>query len=100
MAGGWLVPGLVDAHTHPGAAAPGHALDEQLLRKDLRKHVASGMTMIRSPGLAEGAPTDAVVYENDPRADLGQLDHPRAVILRGQLRHRRRAARTATALPR
>jgi imidazolonepropionase-like amidohydrolase len=37
------------------------------------------------PGLAEGAPADAVVYGSDPRADLGQLDHPRAVILRGQL---------------
>jgi imidazolonepropionase-like amidohydrolase len=37
------------------------------------------------PGLAEGAPADAVVYDSDPRADLGQLDHPRAVILRGQL---------------
>jgi len=42
VADGWLVPGLVDAHTHPGAPAPGDALDEQLLRKDLRKHVASG----------------------------------------------------------
>lgn len=41
------------------------------------------------PGLAEGAPADAVVYDSDPRADLGQLDHPRAVILRGQLRARR-----------
>ena len=36
------------------------------------------------PGLAEGAPADAVVYDSDPRADLGQLDHPRAVILRGR----------------
>lgn len=37
------------------------------------------------PGLAEGAPADAVVYDADPRADLGQLNHPRAIILRGQL---------------
>ena len=37
------------------------------------------------PGLAEGAPADAVVYDSDPRADLDQLDHPRAVILRGKL---------------
>jgi imidazolonepropionase-like amidohydrolase len=43
------------------------------------------------PGLAEGAPADAVVYDSDPRADLAQLDHPRAVILRGRLRHRARA---------
>jgi len=44
------------------------------------------------PGLAEGAPADAVVYDADPRTDLGQLDHPRAVILRG-----RRATRITTA---
>jgi len=42
------------------------------------------------PGLAEGAPADAVVYGSDPRSDLGQLDHPVAVILRGQLRVSRR----------
>jgi imidazolonepropionase-like amidohydrolase len=43
------------------------------------------------PGLVPGAPADAVVYDTDPRADLGQLDHPRAVILRGRLRRRTRA---------
>jgi len=37
------------------------------------------------PGLADGAPADAVVYDSDPRADLGQVGHPRAVILRGRL---------------
>ncbi len=41
------------------------------------------------PGLVPGAPADAVVYDSDPRADLSQLDHPTAVILRGQLKHRR-----------
>jgi imidazolonepropionase-like amidohydrolase len=41
------------------------------------------------PGLTEGAPADAVVYDSDPRADLAQLDHPRAVILRGEVRARR-----------
>lgn len=54
--------------------------------------VAAGSWAARSylglPGLAEGAPADAVVYASDPRSDLGQLDHPRAVILRGRLRHR------------
>ncbi|HEX3921658.1 MAG TPA: hypothetical protein VHY31_05195 [Streptosporangiaceae bacterium] len=66
-----------------------------LARAGLRPHdaLAAGSWAARAylglPGLAEGAP-----------ADLGQLDHPRAVILRGQLRHRRRAARTATTLPR
>ena len=44
---GWLVPGLVDAHTHPGAEAPGQQLDEAMLRDDLHEHVAAGVTMIR-----------------------------------------------------
>ena len=30
-----------------------------------------------------------VIYDSDPRSDLSQLDSPRAVILRGQLKHRR-----------
>ena len=56
VAEGWLLPGLVDAHTHPGAAEPGDPLDERLLREDLYRHVASGVTMIRSPGLAGDPP--------------------------------------------
>jgi imidazolonepropionase-like amidohydrolase len=56
VAEGWLLPGLVDAHTHPGAEAPGKPLDEAVLRADLREHVAAGVTMIRSPGLAGDPP--------------------------------------------
>lgn len=48
---GWLVPGLVDAHTHPGAVEPGQPMDEQLLREQLHQHVDAGVTLIRSPGL-------------------------------------------------
>lgn len=55
VAQGWLLPGLVDALTHPGARAPGNPLDEDVLRADLREHLAAGVTMIRAPGLA-GAP--------------------------------------------
>jgi imidazolonepropionase-like amidohydrolase len=40
-------------------------------------------------GLTPGAPADAVVYDTDPRADLAQLEAPRAVILRGRLVHMR-----------
>ena len=36
-------------------------------------------------GLEEGAPADAVVYDRDPRADLGVLDSPVRVILRGHV---------------
>jgi imidazolonepropionase-like amidohydrolase len=35
------------------------------------------------PGLVDGAPADAVVYAEDPRTALAQLDHPVAVVLRG-----------------
>jgi imidazolonepropionase-like amidohydrolase len=65
---GWLLPGLVDAHTHPGAETPGDPLDEQLLRDHLRQHVDAGVTAVRSPGLA-GDPPDWFGHEPDlPRA--------------------------------
>jgi imidazolonepropionase-like amidohydrolase len=43
---GWLLPGLVDAHTHPGAAVLGEPLDEAMLREDLHQQVAAGVTLI------------------------------------------------------
>jgi imidazolonepropionase-like amidohydrolase len=65
---GWVLPGLVDAHTHPGAGEPGTPFDEQLLRADLRQHAAAGVTLIRSPGLA-GQPPDWFGADPDlPRA--------------------------------
>jgi imidazolonepropionase-like amidohydrolase len=68
VAEGWLLPGLVDAHTHPGMAAPDKPFDESLLRQDLREHVAAGVTMIRAPGLA-GDPPDWFGRDEDvPRA--------------------------------
>lgn len=65
---GWLLPGLVDAHTHPGADKPGQPLDETVLRDDLRAHVAAGVTMIRSPGLAGEPPTWFGLDDDVPRA--------------------------------
>jgi imidazolonepropionase-like amidohydrolase len=41
------------------------------------------------PGLTEGAPADAVIYDADPRLDISQLATPRAVVLRGMIRYRR-----------
>jgi imidazolonepropionase-like amidohydrolase len=37
------------------------------------------------PGLTAGESADLVVYDADPRADLGVLAHPRAVVLRGRV---------------
>jgi imidazolonepropionase-like amidohydrolase len=65
---GWVLPGLVDAHTHPGAGSPGEPFTESLLRKDLRKHVAAGVTLIRSPGLAGEPPEWFGRDEDVPRA--------------------------------
>jgi len=44
----------------------------------------SARAYLGMPGLAEGAPADVVVYAEDPRTDLSQLDHPTAVVLRGR----------------
>src|ERR1700691_1436557 len=69
VAEGWLLPGLADMHTHPGAGSPGEPFTESLLRKDLDKHVDAGVALIRAPGLA-GEPPDW--FGRDP-------DTPRAV---------------------
>ncbi len=37
------------------------------------------------PALEEGAEADLVVYAEDPRADVGVLGHPVAVVLRGSV---------------
>src|SRR5579859_5452483 len=68
VAEGWILPGLVDAHTHPGAESPGKPLDEGLLRRDLEAHLAAGVTMIRSPGLADDPPAWFGRDEDVPRA--------------------------------
>lgn len=70
VAEGWLVPGLVDAHTHPGAENVGDPLDESLLRKHLHEHVDAGVTAIRAPGLpGDGEPPEWFGEAEDvPRA--------------------------------
>ncbi|MFE2752197.1 amidohydrolase family protein [Actinosynnema sp. NPDC059335] len=68
VAEGWLLPGLVDAHTHPGAEAPGDPLDHGLLREHLRQHVDAGVAVIRAPGLADEPPPWFGVDPGTPRA--------------------------------
>ena len=68
VAEGWLVPGLVDAHTHPGAEDVGDPLDESMLRKHLHDHVHAGVTAIRSPGLAGEPPPWFGADPDVPRA--------------------------------
>ena len=42
-------------------------------------------SFLRVRGLEEGAPADVVTYHDDPRADLGRLGHPAAVLIGGRL---------------
>ncbi|MEJ2856249.1 MULTISPECIES: amidohydrolase family protein [unclassified Saccharothrix] len=65
---GWLLPGLVDAHTHPGAKDPGDPLDETLLREHLGQQLDLGVTAIRSPGLAGDPPPWFGTEPGTPRA--------------------------------
>ncbi|MEV4345869.1 amidohydrolase family protein [Actinoplanes sp. NPDC049596] len=68
VAEGWILPGLVDAHTHPGAEVLGQPLDEDVLRGDLRAHLDAGVTLIRSPGLAGDPPEWFGRDDGSPRA--------------------------------
>jgi imidazolonepropionase-like amidohydrolase len=68
VAEGWLLPGLVDAHTHPGAEEIGRPLDLGVLREDLQAHLASGVALIRAPGLAGEPPDWFGLADDSPRA--------------------------------
>lgn len=68
VAEGWILPGLVDAHTHPGAETPGQPLDAALLEEDLRAHLDAGVTLIRAPGLAGDPPDWFGRADDSPRA--------------------------------
>jgi imidazolonepropionase-like amidohydrolase len=47
---GFVLPGLVDVHSHPGAPEPGQPLDEAVLRADLLAHRDAGVTAVRVAG--------------------------------------------------
>lgn len=54
--GGWLVAGLVDVHTHPGAEQPEDGFDEAALRRHLDAHRDAGVLLVRTPGTMERMP--------------------------------------------
>ncbi|HWG24113.1 amidohydrolase family protein [Actinospica sp.] len=54
--GGWLLPGLVDVHTHPGTEAVAVPFDDEVLRKQLLEHRDAGVLLIRTPGSAARIP--------------------------------------------
>src|ERR1700691_4455121 len=67
--GGFVLPGLVDAHTHPGAPATGQPPSEAVLRDDLAAHRAAGVTPVR----VMGAPARL------PGWTAGALDLPQVI---------------------
>lgn len=66
-AAGFILPGLVDAHSHPGAAEPGQPLDEALLRTDLLAHRDAGVTVVRVLGAPSRLPAWAAQDPELPR---------------------------------
>ena len=65
--GGWLLPGLVDVHTHPGAEQPGDPFEDTVLRRDLADQAAAGVLLIRAPGSAARIPAWAHDEDGLPR---------------------------------
>jgi imidazolonepropionase-like amidohydrolase len=68
VADSWIIPGLVDVHTHPGAERPDLPFSEGRLREDLERHLRAGVTAIRSPGLAGDPPPWFGIDPDLPRA--------------------------------
>ena len=61
--GGWVIPGLVDVHSHPGARHPAGPLDDDTLRADGAADVDAGITLLRTPGMVGPVPQ---WYRDDP----------------------------------
>jgi imidazolonepropionase-like amidohydrolase len=81
---------LVSRPRVPGAGAARDLCDQLSQAGFVSPHQAlaaaswAARSYLGLPGLVEDGLADAVVYAGDPRADLGQLDTPRAVIVRGK----------------
>jgi imidazolonepropionase-like amidohydrolase len=64
---GFVLPGLVDVHCHPGAVEPGDPLDEVALRADLLAHRDAGVTAVRALGAPSRLPAWAGEDQELPR---------------------------------
>ena len=66
--GGFVVPGLVDAHAHLGLASPAPGLPErERARASAREHLRSGVLAIREPGGPNRASAGIGPHEGLPR---------------------------------
>lgn len=54
--GGYLLPGLVDVHTHPGTEHRDVPFDDDTLRRHLAEHREAGVLLVRTPGSAARIP--------------------------------------------
>ncbi|MFJ9943954.1 amidohydrolase family protein [Streptomyces erythrochromogenes] len=79
-AGGSLPHGLVAAEVAELVKAGIPALDA------LSATAWAARAWLGRQGLTEGAPADLVVYDADPRADVGVLAQPRRVVVDGRVR--------------
>ncbi|MGW4512924.1 amidohydrolase family protein [Streptomyces sp. NPDC004393] len=55
--GGWLLPGLVDVHTHPGTEDLDDPFSDETLRRHLTDHRDAGVLLVRTPGSAARIPS-------------------------------------------
>ncbi|MFJ7947839.1 amidohydrolase family protein [Streptomyces sp. NPDC096354] len=54
--GRWLLPGLVDVHTHPGTEDLDAPFSDDVLRRHLSDHRDAGVLLVRTPGSAAPIP--------------------------------------------
>ncbi len=64
--GGFVLPGLVDVHTHPGAAEDG-GFDEGLFAEQVAAHREAGAAVVRFPGLSGVVPAEVRGAPGAPR---------------------------------
>ena len=72
--GGWITPGLVDAHAHLAMASPGSpATIEEAVRASAAAQLAAGVLLVREPGSPAGHAADDLgpaLPTNDYRGTL------------------------------
>jgi imidazolonepropionase-like amidohydrolase len=86
LTGGFLTPGLADAHAHLALAspAPPDATPEQRVRASARAQLAAGVLAIREPGSVDEASMDVGPAEGLPRVTTGgRLLAPRGAYFPG-----------------
>jgi imidazolonepropionase-like amidohydrolase len=65
--GGFLLPGLVDVHTHPGTRERDEPFSDAVLREQLIEHRDAGVLLVRTPGSAGRIPAWVDDDEDLPR---------------------------------